>query len=134
MSLSESIQGQHFFAIAVLCVATAMAPVSALAADDAVIETLRKEIADLRLRVQRLETEVSSGVAVNPARVAPPVDGGWHAEHNWDLLVKGMERSRVAEILGEAENTRRISKFDIWQYGAGQVKFYLGRVSSWQKP
>jgi len=134
MSLPRTRQSRPAVAIALVCMAVALVPSGTLAADDATIEALRKEIAELRLRVQRLENEVSSGVAVNPARVVQPVEGGWHAAQNWDLLVKGMERQRVTEILGEAEDTRKINKFDIWQYGTGQAKFYLGRLTSWRKP
>lgn len=124
----------RYCAVVAFYLATVLAPAGALAADDAAIEALRKEIADLRERVQKLEGEISEGVAVNPAKVVQPVEGGWRAEQNWSLLMKGMDRYQVAEILGEAEDTRRISKFDIWEYGKGQVKFYLGRLKSWQKP
>lgn len=101
---------------------------------DAQLKALQQEIAELRSRVQRLEQELSAGVAVNPARVVQPVAGGWHATHNWDLMEKGLSQQRVVEILGEAESSRRINKFEIWQYGEGTVKFYLGRVKSWERP
>jgi len=120
--------------LAVLCLGAALAPACTLAADDADITALRQEVAELRARVARLEADVASGVAVNPARQAQPVKGGWQAAQNWGLLSKGMDKSRVEEILGEAQHTRSISKFDIWRYGKGEVRFYLGRVSSWHKP
>jgi len=133
MSISR-LTGRHALVIA-LCGATiALAPAAASAADDAAINALRQEIADLRARVERLETDIKSGVAINPARVIQPVEGGWRAPRNWDLLTAGMSPDGVTEILGEAERVRVVSKFEFWQYGKGQVKFYLGRLKSWDKP
>lgn len=120
--------------MAMICMALILGPANTWAASDAQIEALQKEVADLRARVERLEGDVATGVAVNPAHKVQPVDGGWHSDHNWALLSGGMEKSRVEEILGAAEDTRKIGKFDLWQYGQGVVKFYMGRVSSWRKP
>lgn len=122
---------------AVLCagfLAIALSPVSGFAASDADIEALRKEIADLRARVERLEGDVASGVAVNPARKVEPMAGGWKNDHNWQLVAKGMTKSQVEEILGAAEDSRRIGKFEIWEYGKGKVTLYMGRVKSWEQP
>lgn len=112
----------------------ALAPVSGFAADEAAIEALRKEIADLRARVERLEGDVASGVPVNPARVIQPAEGGWRTAGNWDLLAKGMGDDRVVEILGEAERVRAVGKYEFWHYGSGVVRFYLGRLKSWDRP
>lgn len=116
------------------CVAALLTPVHAGGASDADIEALRQEVSALRARVQRLEGEIASGVAVNPARKVQPVAGGWRASQNWKLLAKGMQESRVVEILGEPDDTRRIGKFEVWTFGTGQAKFYLGRLKSWRQP
>jgi hypothetical protein len=107
---------------------------TATAADGSDIQALRAEIADLRARVEHLEKEISSGVAVNPARVVKPLPGGWKNEKNWKLLAKGMERERVEEILGEPDGARNVSKFEYWDYGQGKATFYLGRLKSWDRP
>lgn len=134
MSSTKAGKGRQLMASIALPLVIGLFPACALAASDAEIEVLRQEIMDLRARVEKLEGDVSTGVAVNPAKVVQPVDGGWRVPGNWDLLVKGMDQRRVTEILGEAEDTRAIHKFDIWEYGAGQAKFYLGRLKSWRKP
>jgi hypothetical protein len=45
-----------------------------------------------------------------------------------------MEPYRVEEILGEAEAERRVKKFEYWSYGNGILRFYLGRLKSWEVP
>lgn len=134
MSLPITRRRRYMIGLSMICMVAGAAPASILAADDAAIEALRQEIEDLRQRVQRLEGKFASAEAAKPAHVAKPVEGGWRVERNWNLLVAGMERSGVVEILGEPENTRRVGKFDFWEYGKGEVKLYLGRLKSWRKP
>ena len=118
-----------------LCAVTiALSPTAGSAADEAALNALRQEIADLRARVERLEGELAAGVPVNPARVVQPVEGGWHAPQNWALLTEGMMPDRVIEVLGEADRVRVINKYEYWHYGDGVVRFYLGRLRSWDAP
>lgn len=119
---------------AALAIVLWSATFTATAAEGGDIEALRAEIADLRARVEHLEKEVSTGVAINPARVVKPLPGGWNNDKNWKLLARGMQRERVQEILGEPDRTRNVSKFEYWEYGQGKATFYLGRLKSWDRP
>ena len=134
MAISRSRLRPQATALVLCAVTVALAPTGSSAADDAALNALREEIADLRARVERLEGELASGVAVNPARVVQPVAGGWQAPSNWDLLARGMEPGRVTEILGNPERVRVVQKFEFWHYGEGLARFYLGRLKSWDRP
>jgi hypothetical protein len=119
---------------AALAIVLWSATFTAAAADSGDIEALRAEIADLRARVEHLEKEVRTGVAINPARAVKPLPGGWNNEKNWKLLARDMQHERVQEILGEPDRTRNVSKFEYWYYGQGKVTFYQGRLKSWDRP
>jgi hypothetical protein len=108
----------------------------AIAADlSAEVELLRQQVRDLQTRVEQLEGRVQQGLPVNRALEVQPVEGGWRQEFNWSLLDRGMQTSRVSEILGEPERKRSVSKFDYWHYGDdGLLRFYLGRLKSWEVP
>lgn len=134
MAISRSRLRSQATALVLCTAAVALAPAGSSAADEAALNALRGEIADLRARVERLEGELASGVAVNPARVVQPVEGGWNAPSNWELLTRGMEPDRVTEILGEAERVRVVHKHEFWYYGNGVARFYLGRLKSWDRP
>ena len=101
---------------------------------EAQIEALRQQVMELQSRVERLEGQYDQGVPVNPALKVQPVPGGWHKTANWKLLANGMTADRVVEILGAADNERSVSKFELWDYGDGKVRFYLGRLKSWDIP
>lgn len=104
-------------------------------ADQSELEALRERIVELEARVQRLESELASTDAALEAAKPPEVmPGGWRRQANWRVLEKGMEGFRVKEILGEPDNTRRARKFEYYEYGNGLVRFYLGRVKSWEVP
>lgn len=103
---------------------------SAQAAESAEIDALKRELTALRQRVEKLEQELSLGVPVNPARKVEAKPGGAATADNWRLLAKGMEKYRVIEILGEPVDTKSVSKFEIWDYPQGSVRFYLGRLKS----
>ena len=109
---------------------------TAVAADlSAEVEVLRQQVRDLQARVERLEGQVQQGLPVNRALEVQPVAGGWREQLNWSLLDRGMETSRVSEILGEPERKRSVSKFDYWHYGDdGLLRFYLNRLKSWEVP
>lgn len=134
MAISRSRLRSQATALVLCAVTVALVPTGSSAADEAALNALREEIADLRARVERLEGELASGVAVNPARVVQPVEGGWHAPRNWELLTRGMEPNRVTEILGDAERVRVVHKYEFWYYGEGVARFYLGRLKSWDRP
>jgi len=118
----------------ILAILLSFAPLTAAVAADSDIAALRAEIDALRARVEKLEKDIDSGVAINPAKVVQPLPGGWHNEKNWKLLAKGMERERVETLLGEPDAARNVSKFEYWEYGEGRATFYLGRLKSWSKP
>lgn len=107
-------------------------PATTQAAGTAEIDALKSELAALRQRVEKLEQELSLGVPVNPAREVEAKPGGAKTPDNWQLLAKGMEKYRVTEILGEPAETKTISKFEIWEYPQGRVRFYLGRLKRYQ--
>jgi len=90
---------------------------------------------DLQQRVEKLESDLASTdaavVAVQPPKVVP---GGWRKQANWRVLDKGMEKHRVEEILGPREGSRRVGKFEYWSYGNGLLRFYFGRLKSWEIP
>lgn len=94
----------------------------------------------LEARVQALEERLARFEVIGEARlageeVAPqPVEGGWRKLYNWGLLDRGMDGSEVEAALGEPERTKRISKFEHWLYGDGRLRFYLGRLKSWDLP
>jgi hypothetical protein len=106
-----------------------------VAAADPEIEALRQQVLELQQRVEKLEaglaTTDAAVVAVQPPKVVP---GGWRKQANWRVLDKGMEEHRVEEILGAPESTRRANKFEYWSYGNGLLRFYFGRLKSWEIP
>jgi len=104
------------------------------APSDADMQALRAELAALRARVEILEKDMASGVAINPARKVAPLPGGATNSKNWKLLAKGMEPDRVTEILGEPERRKSIRKHENWYYPNGKVTFYLRRLKSFDTP
>jgi hypothetical protein len=104
------------------------------AAEDSEIHTLREQLRELQLRVERLEDKLQEGVPVNFARRVQPVPGGWREPSNWRLLEKGLEAHRVIEILGEPQQRRTVRKFEYLEYGDGVARLYLRRLSSWELP
>lgn len=112
-----------------------LVPGSAAADLSAEVELLRQQLGELQARVEQLEGRVQQGLPVNRALEVQPVEGGWRQEFNWSLLDRGMQTSRVSEILGEPGRKRSVSKFDYWHYGDdGLLRFYLGRLKSWEVP
>ena len=103
-------------------------------AENQEIEALQDQIRELRLRVDRLEGKMHEGMPVNLARQVEPVPGGWRAPSNWKLLEKGMEEARIIAILGEPQRSKAIRKFEYLTYGDGEIRLYLGRLSSWDAP
>ena len=98
------------------------------------IEALKQSLSELQARVDKLEGQFAKGMPLNPAPTLQPVAGGWRKQANWDLLSKGMERHRVLEILGEPQDSKKVNKFEFWEYGDGKVSMYLRRLKSWKIP
>ena len=110
------------------------------ASDSQLIESLQREVRELRERVERLEAErqrpapATTPLVAQPVPPAEPVPGGGRIASNWGLLKPGQTDEEVAEILGEPDNRRTIRKFELWEYGDGIVRFYLRRLKSWEMP
>jgi hypothetical protein len=106
------------------------------AAESTELERLRDRVVELETRVERLEAGLADTDATLEANKPPePVPGGWRKAANWRVLEKGMEGWRVREILGAPDRSRQVSKFEYYSYGdEGLVRFYLGRVKSWDLP
>jgi hypothetical protein len=124
-------------ALAVLVFAAGLSlPVSAEPADSGELERLRDRVSDLEARIERLEAGLADAdAAIEAARPPEVVPGGWRKSANWRVIEKGQEGWRVREILGEPGDTWRVSKFEYYAYGeGGLVRFYLGRVKSWEVP
>lgn len=112
-----------------------LVPGAAVADLSAEVELLRQQMRDLQARVEQLEGRVQQGLPVNRALDVQPVEGGWRQAFNWSLLERGMEPSRVSQVLGEPARRRSVSKFDYWHYGEdGLLRFYLNRLKSWEVP
>lgn len=111
-----------------------------LAAATVSADSPQVQIDALNARVEALEARLAQVEAIAEARrkgaeeQPTPVAGGWRKAYNWGLLEKGMGPSAVESFLGEPEHTLRISKFDHWLYGDGRLRFYLGRLKSWELP
>jgi len=111
-----------------------IAPMAAIAASDEAIEALRKEVADLKQRVEQLESDAELGFAINPARVVEPKPGGWKNADNWKLLHKGMERDQVENILDAPDKAKTVKYFEYWYYGDSKLAIYKGRLKSFERP
>ena len=116
------------------CALSILLAPAAIASESTELQALQAEVAELRARVERLERDLTDGIAINPARKVQPQPGGWNNPKNWKLLAKGMEGERVEEILGAPQRTKTIKKHVLWYYGDGKITFYLRRLKSFEKP
>lgn len=96
------------------------------------IQVLQQQVKDLQARVSLLEKKMFRQQVGGEGAELTPKPGGWKVGYNWQLMRSGLDRHQVRERLGEPENSHAVGKFTIWEYGDGQVKFYLGRVSSFE--
>lgn len=119
-----------------LLAAISLPAATAEPADRAEVERLRDRVTELEARIERLEAGLATTDAALEASKPPePVPGGWRKAANWRVLEKGLEGWRVREILGEPDRSWQVSKFEYYSYGDdGLVRFYLGRVRSWDTP
>lgn len=122
----------------ILLGATALAVAAPSQADDMSqqIRQLQAEVAKLQQQVAKLE-QAQAQYDKAPEQVIrkQPKPGGAQNAYNWGLLLKGMDTSQVRDRLGEPVSTRRISKFELWNYpNGGRVKFYLGRLDRFNPP
>ncbi len=122
--------------VLLLCPALVVQPAAAAggAAQGDDIATLKQQVHDLQMRVERLEKELDQGVPVNTARKIEPVPGGWRKAHNWKLLSQGMSDYEVKRILGEPDRQKTVKKFGYWYYGDGKVSVYMRRLKGWDVP
>jgi len=100
------------------------------------VATLETLVLDLQVRLRQLETEGLQRVTGNrPARDA----NGWEDKQNWRRLRKGMTKSEVRRLLGEAGKISANAILgDTWYYpdaAGGRVRFDTGdRLKSWSEP
>jgi outer membrane protein assembly factor BamE (lipoprotein component of BamABCDE complex) len=95
------------------------------------IAQLEKEVQELRARVSKLESLLSS--QGNTQGFVASGDG-WKSVANWRRLVTDMNPSDVRRILGEPE---RIDGGNVarWYYSnGGRVAFISEKVTSWTEP
>jgi outer membrane murein-binding lipoprotein Lpp len=108
---------------------------TAVLASEADLQAMERRLQALEARVEKLEADlVATDAAVDAVQPLEPVPGGWRKKANWRVLDKGMQPHEVREVLGEPEDTRRVSKFEYWSYGNGLIRFYFNRVKSWELP
>jgi Schlafen, AlbA_2 len=83
-----------------------------------------------------------------PAEVFKPTDTvtatktlNWHDKQNWRKYLRtGMTRKQVRELFGEAEKVRVYSEIEAWEYGSGEINFFVnagnpdGSLNSWFEP
>lgn len=95
------------------------------------VDQLEKEIQDLKARLSKLESLLSSlGNSDKP--IAP--GEGWKSVTNWRKLTTDMGTSDVQRILGDPNRVDG-GTLTIWYYqNRGVVMFINGRVSSWTEP
>jgi len=89
------------------CALSILLAPAAIASESTELQALQAEVAELRARVERLERDLTDGIAINPA---------------------------LEEILGAPQRTKTIKKHVLWYYGDGKVTFYLRRLKSFEKP
>ncbi|MBT4223197.1 MAG: hypothetical protein HOD72_01895 [Opitutae bacterium] len=75
-----------------------------------------------------------------------PAEGKWTNSSNWIKIQKGMQRQQVEGFLGKAAAVKKSIKLkvdDYWLYIGkvpngdtlqGRVRFYKGKVTSWEAP
>jgi hypothetical protein len=104
---------------------------NAHAQDSDRIDQLEKEVQELKLRISKLESILSSpssDQAIVPSRE------GWKSLANWRKLSTDMGTSDVKKLLGEPQ---RLNGGNIahWYYAnGGRVTFMQGKIFEWIEP
>ncbi len=124
-----------------------VAPAAAQSHDNA---ALRNEVGEMRQTIDTLNTKVHDlerRLADRPEptpqteRVpAPAATGGQDAGERWSEVKRGMSKTEVETLLGQANRTMDVSTRTVWYYqysnaGSGSVVFAGdGSVIDWQTP
>ena len=104
---------------------------NANAQDDHRIDQLENDIQELKLRISKLESILSSP---SSGQEIVPSSEGWKSIANWRKLSTDMDTSDVQKILGEPHRVDG-GGVAIWYYqNDGRVVFMNGKVSRWMEP
>jgi hypothetical protein len=127
---------------------------------DSDTEALRKEIEQLRQKVQKLEEQQAAKpeagrAAVSPEQTSPAAAGQPAAQsasptpaptsvtalrESWSRVARNMSQAEIAEVLGQPNKKTRIDGKLVWYYyypGIGGASMFFksnGQVSSYQPP
>jgi hypothetical protein len=94
-------------------------------------DQLEKEVREIKLRLSRLESLLSS-----PSKPLEHVISGegWKSVMNWRKLTTDMNYNAVQKILGEPHQVDG-GQIAHWYYqNGGEVMFFLGKVNEWREP
>jgi hypothetical protein len=118
-------------ALAIIGLMSLSGAVNSFANDSDRIDLLEKEIRDLKIRVSKLETPLSS----TSSQQEPLSSGeGWKSVANWRKLTTSMGPKDVKKILGEP-NWVKGGAVATWQYqNGGNVTFISDKAFSWNEP
>jgi hypothetical protein len=140
-------------ATAAACVSL-LGAICASSAADPEIDALRKQMEELKTRIDTLERERSTRFKEPPpadttipgdtkteeAAAAPAMDPGVQLASSWARIERGMDRTQVEALIGSPRETLNIEGRVVWyyvypRYGRGSVFFTGGqKVSSVQTP
>jgi hypothetical protein len=127
---------------------------------DSDTEALRKEVEQLRQKVQKLEEQQGAKpeagrAAVSPEQTPPTAAGQPAAQsaspapaptsvtalrESWSRVARNMSQAEIAEVLGQPNKKTRIDGKLVWYYyypGIGGASMFFksnGQVSSYQPP
>jgi hypothetical protein len=88
--------------------------------------------------ILKLEAAVRDLKAIPAPQPIPPLTPPWYSASNWNLLMRGMSRSQVEEILGPPSSESKVMDVDTWYYSTdsratttlkGSVTFTGDRVT-----
>ena len=99
--------------------------------DSARIDQLEKQIQELKLRISKLESILST--PSSHQEIAPSSEG-WKSIANWRMLSTDMGPNDVRKILGEPHRVDG-GEVAFWHYqNGGSVTFMDGKVHGWSEP
>ncbi len=114
--------------IGLLSVATSF---NSFAHDAERLNSLEKEVQELKLRLSNLETPTGRSVDSKKNTVS---SDGWKFQINWRSLVTGMSPNEVRALLGEPQQIRG-GNVAVWTYqNKGDVTFLGDTLYSWREP